>query len=131
MSATRDSLVNRILALLGGVLILATGVILATSSGASQATPATAVAAVDRVEIADFKFAPIATSVPVGTTITWTNRDSAPHTATSGVTVAPDGVFDTGIITKGNRKRVKLTKAGTFKYYCALHPFMQGSVIVT
>jgi len=127
MSATRNSLVNRILALLGGALILATGVILVTSSGASQATPA---AAVDRVEIADFKFAPIATSVPLGTTITWTNRDNAPHTATSGVTVAPDGVFDTGIITKGNRKRVKLTKAGTFKYYCALHPFMQGSVIV-
>ncbi len=130
MSTARNSSFNRVLMVLGGALILATGVVFVTSPGDTAAKPAAVAAGVDRVEIVDFKFAPIATSVAVGTTITWTNRDNAPHTATSGVTAAPDGVFDTDIITKGDSKKVKLTKAGTFTYYCNLHPFMQGTVVV-
>lgn len=132
MPATINSNLNRALALLGAALILATGVIVLTSSGGSPAAakPAAAVADVDRVDITDFKYAPDAISVAAGTTITWTNRDSAPHTSTSGASAAPDGAFDTDIITKGQSKSVKLAKAGTFTYYCALHPFMKATVIV-
>jgi plastocyanin len=132
MPVKLNSSLNRALALLGTALILATGVIALTSSGGSPAAtkPAAAVADVDHVDIADFKFAPDAISVAAGTTITWTNRDSAPHTATSGASASPDGAFDTDIITKGHSKTVKLSKAGTFTYYCALHPFMHATVIV-
>ena len=132
MSSTANSSLNRVLALLGTVLILATGVVLLTSSGGSSAAlnPVAEPAAVDRVEIEEFLFAPEAVTVAVGSTITWTNRDSAPHTATSGAAAKPNGVFDTDIITKGQSKTVKLTKPGTFAYYCGLHPFMHGTLIV-
>ena len=42
----------------------------------------------------------------------------------------PDGLFDTDIINKGETKSVTVSKPGTFEYYCALHPFMHGTVIV-
>ena len=130
MSTTLSRRLDRTLALLGAVLILASGVVVLTSSGSSPAAAEPAAVAVDHVEIADFQFAPEANAVPAGTTITWTNRDNAPHTATSGASAAPDGVFDTDIIRKGESKTVKLTKAGTYSYYCALHPFMHGTVVV-
>ena len=52
-----------------------------------------------------------------GTNIAFTNEDRAPHTATSGASPNADGVFDTGTLTKGRSKSVKVTKAGTFAYY--------------
>ena len=69
-------------------------------------------------------------TVAAGTKITFTNEDSAPHTATSGPSPGADGVFDTGTLKKGQSKGVKVAKAGTFAYYCAIHPFMKGTVIV-
>ncbi len=124
---------NRALAVLGAALVLASGVVLvvygAGSEGGATAPAATA-ASVDKVEIADFKFVPAAISVATGTTITWTNRDSAPHTATSGASPSPDGLFDTGILKKGQSKKIKLSKPGTFEYYCELHAFMKGTVTV-
>ena len=80
--------------------------------------------------IKDFLYEPDAISVAVGTKITFTNEDSAPHTATSGQPPGADGVFDTGNLTKGESKSVTVAKAGTFAYYCELHPFMKGTVIV-
>jgi plastocyanin len=132
MTSTLRSTLDRGLALLGVVLILATGVVLVTS-GASRdaaAEPNGAAAAVDHVEIKDFKFAPVAITVAIGTTITWTNTDGAPHTATSGTSPTPDRVFDTDIIAKGHSKTIKASKRGTFAYYCALHPFMHATVTV-
>jgi plastocyanin len=133
MSAKLDSSLDRVVVLLGAALILAVAVVLLTSSSdgsPAAAKPASAVARVDHVDIADFKFAPDAISVAAGTTITWTNRDSAPHTATSGASASPDGTFDTDIIAEGQSKTVRLAKPGTFTYYCALHPFMHATVIV-
>ena len=85
---------------------------------------------VDKVPIADFKFVPEAVTVAAGSTITWTNSDTAPHTATSGASPSPDGLFDTGILKKGQSKEIKLTKPGAFEYCCELHAFMKGRVTV-
>ena len=125
---------DRVVALLGVALVLATGAVLLADDGASdgaraQQAPATA-KAVDKVQIEDFLYEPAAITVAVGTEVTFTNEDTAPHTATSGESPKPDGVFDTDIIEKGESKSVKLAKAGTFAYYCELHPFMKGTVIV-
>ena len=129
MISTPKSALDRTLAVLGVALILATVAVLVTARGPDAATtPATA--SVDAVAITDFKYAPVAISVKAGTTITWTNRDSAPHTATSGDSPNPDRVFDTDIITKGQSKTIKISKRGTFTYYCALHPFMTATVTV-
>jgi|AntDryMetagUQ255_1029468.scaffolds.fasta_scaffold13358_1 plastocyanin len=134
MSSTPNQLLNRTLIVLGAGLAIATGVVFAAHEsgsgdpGAQQsAGPAKAV---DKVPIKDFLFKPDAITVPVGTSITFTNEDSAPHTATSGQPPGADGVFDTGNLTKGESKRVTVSEAGTFAYYCQLHPFMKGTVIV-
>ncbi len=78
------------------------------------------------VTIIDFAFAPATTTIHVGDTITWTNTGSAPHTAT-----ARNGSFDTGILNKGQSASHTFTQAGTFAYYCTVHPFMKGTIVVT
>jgi plastocyanin len=118
---------------LGAAVIIAAGVALVACGGQgtdnrpAQSAPAKAV---DHVQIADFAYAPAAITVPAGTTITFTNDDSAPHTATSGTSPTADGVFDTGTLKKGKSKTVKVTKPGRFAYYCAIHPFMKATVTV-
>jgi plastocyanin len=127
---------NRMVALLGAALIIATGVLLVAcgpqggDKGDGSAVRAAPAAGVERVEITDFTYAPAAITVAAGTTIGFTNEDDAPHTATSGTSPAPDGVFDSGTLAKGETKRIKLTKPGTLAYFCELHPFMKGTIIV-
>lgn len=125
---------DRVVALLGVALVLATGaVFLADDDGGdgakAQQAPATA-KETDKVLIKDFLYEPSAITVAVGTEVTFANEDTAPHTATSGDSPKPDGVFDTDIIEKGASKSIKLDKAGTFAYFCELHPFMEATVIV-
>jgi len=98
------------------------------SNGASSpaTTPASAGKAVATVSIADFKFMPKSISVATGAKVTWTNQDSAPHTATA----SGQGSFDTGTLNKGQSKTLVLAKAGTYSYVCQFHPFMKGTVVV-
>jgi hypothetical protein len=77
------------------------------------------------VSIVDFNFAPSSTTVHVGDTVTWTNNGQAPHTAT-----AKDGSFDTGTLQKGGTGSHTFSTAGSFAYYCSIHPFMKGTVTV-
>jgi len=78
------------------------------------------------LEIVDFAFVPEQVTVEVGSTITWTNIDTAVHTAT-----ADDGSFDTGNLqTDGGEGEVTFDSAGTFTYFCQPHPFMNGKVKV-
>lgn len=131
-SAVQNSL-DRLLAGLGVVLVLATVAVLVIYGGESDGTAAQQAGPaemVDQIDIKDFLYDPAAVTVPVGSTITFTNRDAAPHTATSGMSPSPDDVFETGTLNKGQSKAVKVTKAGTFDYFCALHPFMKATVTV-
>lgn len=124
---------DRIFAGLGVALVLATIAVLVIyggESGGAAAQQAGPAKMVDQVDIKNFLYAPAAVTVPVGSTITFTNRDAAPHTATSGASPSPDGVFDSGTLKQGASRTVKVTKAGTFAYYCAIHPFMKGTVTV-
>lgn len=82
-------------------------------------------AAASGVTIKNFKFAPASITVHVGDTITWSNQDIAPHTAT-----APDGSFDTGTIDKGKSGSATFSKTGTIPYICSIHPNMKGTVVV-
>lgn len=77
------------------------------------------------VRIADFSFAPGATTVHVGDTITWSNDGPSSHSAT-----ATDGSFDTGILSKGQNASHTFTRSGTFSYFCKIHPFMHGTIVV-
>ena len=75
------------------------------------------------VEIHQFKFAPAEIEVAVGDTVTFTNLDLVPHTATG------EG-FDTGTLKKGESKEITFTEAGDFPYLCTLHRHMKGRVRV-
>lgn len=71
------------------------------------------------IAIRDFAYSPGNLQVPVGAIVTFTNYDSAPHTAT-----AKDGSWDTGIRSKGESKTITFGKAGDYTYYCTVHPSM-------
>jgi plastocyanin len=79
----------------------------------------------DAVEIVEFVFEPEELTVPVGTTVTFTNQDKAPHTAT-----ADDSSFDTEELGQGDSAEQTFDEPGTFTYYCRFHVFMKGSVVV-
>ncbi len=79
----------------------------------------------ESVAIRDFAFATGNLQVPIGATVTWTNDDAAPHTAT-----AKDGSWDTGILNKGDTKAITFDKAGEYEYYCKVHPNMVARLTV-
>ena len=83
----------------------------------------TASAADTTVEIVDFAFTPSTTTIEVGDSVTWINRDSAPHDATG------DG-WSTPLLLEGESASVTFDAAGTFAYICSVHPDMTGSVTV-
>jgi plastocyanin len=92
---------------------------------APRAAPKARAAASQAVTIKGFAFKPATVNVDVGDTVTWTNQDTAPHTAT-----ASNGSFDTGNLKKGASASHKFAKAGSFAYICAIHPNMKGKVVV-
>lgn len=79
-------------------------------------------------------FDPATVTSSVGSMVTWTNDDTALHTVTSGVVEndipKPDGVFDSGIMDPGQSFSFVFEKSGEYDYYCLLHPFMTGKVVV-
>jgi len=76
-------------------------------------------------------FAPDEAIVDVGGEVTWTNTDTAAHTATSGnPTDGPDGTFDSSLFGPGKTFSHKFDEAGTFNYFCMVHPWMTGVVTV-
>jgi len=69
--------------------------------------------------------------VTVGTTVAWENLDNTMHTATSGnPDVGPNGLFDSDIMSAGDKFEFTFTDAGNYDYYCILHPWMVGTVNV-
>jgi plastocyanin len=88
--------------------------------------PAPGPAAGAAVSISNFAFVPATLTVPVGTTVTWTNQDEEPHTI-----AAKDGSFHSaGLDTHGTYAYTFHTVGG-YDYICSIHPFMTGPVVVT
>src|ERR671914_908274 len=76
-------------------------------------------------------YQPNPVQVGVGDTVTWTNDDAQPHTATSGQNATPDGTFDSSIMAPGATFEHTFTEAGEYPYFCLLHPNMVGTVSVS
>jgi plastocyanin len=77
------------------------------------------------VKIDNFTFTPAALTVPVGTQVTWTNRDDIPHTVVSDDKAIKSKALDTD-----DKFAFTFTQAGTHTYFCSLHPKMKGKVVV-
>jgi plastocyanin len=102
-----------------------------TSSAASTAGGPTA-----SVTIQNFAFTPQTLTVKAGTTVTWTNNDSAPHTVTSADAISTSAnttsLFN-GSVNPGQTFSYTFTKAGTYYYLCTIHRSqagMHGEIIV-
>jgi plastocyanin len=78
-----------------------------------------------KVRIVDFSYEPDPVTIQVGGKVIWQNEDSDPHTAT-----ADDGSFDTGTIEEGKIKSETFKDAGTYSYFCEIHPSMHGTIEV-
>jgi len=96
-------------------------VLLAAALLASDASAANTVS----VDIKEFTFAPATLTVPVGTTVRWTNHDEEAHTVTSA-----SGAFGSAGLGNEDAFSEKFTDPGTYRYFCALHPHMKATVIV-
>ncbi|HAR99921.1 MAG: Blue (Type 1) copper domain protein [Candidatus Moranbacteria bacterium GW2011_GWC2_37_73] len=75
------------------------------------------------ITIQNFAFSPATITVKKGTTVTWTNNDSAPHQINSAT-------FNSNLFNKGQTFSFTFNEVGTFDYFCAIHPSMIGKVIV-
>jgi plastocyanin len=89
----------------------------ATATGAPSAPMSVS------VNIQGFSFSPASITVQVGGRVTWTNQDSAPHTATGQA-------FNTGNLSRGQTGSATFSSPGTFPYQCSIHPNMTGTVSV-
>ena len=82
-------------------------------------------------ENTDNCFIPSTVVITAGGTVTWENTDNAAHTATSGSpSDGPDGVWDSSLMMVNGSYSVTLDDEGTYPYFCMVHPWMQGIVIV-
>ena len=91
----------------------------------SEPAPSGEASKSEKVDIVEFTYQPDPVVVQVGGKVIWQNQDTAPHTAT-----ADDGSFDTGTIEKGKIGSETFKEAGTFAYFCEIHPDMRGTVEV-
>jgi plastocyanin len=111
---------------IAGVVMPVVIAMLLLVAGTSRATASNQPSAANvAVKIDNFVFGPQAITVPVGTTVTWTNSDDIPHTA-----VSTDGVFKSKVMDTDEKFSYTFTKAGTYSYYCSVHPKMTGQVVV-
>lgn len=103
--------------------VAAIGFVFAVCAGivaAAQSAPAASA-----VKIDNFSFSPAELKVAVGTTVTWTNGDDIPHTV-----VSTDKVFKSKVLDTGDKYSFTFSTAGTYPYFCSIHPKMTGKVIV-
>jgi plastocyanin len=78
------------------------------------------------VVIDNFSFSPKTFTVPAGATVTWTNHDNVPH-----VVASINNQFEKSLALKAGQSFSRtFTTAGTYSYFCSIHPRMTGKIIV-
>jgi plastocyanin len=111
-----------------GTLCIALSGVLAWQAG-GQARPVAAAgqeqAAVAQVKIDNFSFMPQELTVAAGTKVTWVNRDDIPHTV-----VSTNGTFKSKALDTDDQFSFTFEKAGTYDYFCSIHPKMTAKVFV-
>jgi len=100
--------------------MIAGTLLVAVSSGVNAQQPSNA-----EIKIDNFIFGPATLTVAAGTTVTWINRDDIPHKVAS-----TDEVFKSKALDTDDKFSYTFSKAGTYPYFCSLHPKMTGKVVV-
>jgi plastocyanin len=102
-------------AILAGLLALAM-----VAPSAARAEPAAM-----EVKIDNFTFVPQRLTIKPGTTVTWINEDDIPHAV-----AATGKEFRSKVLDTNDKFSFTFTTAGTFEYFCSLHPHMTGTIVV-
>lgn len=102
------------------VLLLLCGGIGTSFSTAAQQQPA-----VKEVTIDNFSFGPMDLTIPAGTQVTWINKDDVPH-----VVMSVDKKFKSKALDTDDKFSFTFQEAGTYEYFCSVHPKMTGKIIV-
>jgi plastocyanin len=97
------------------------------SAAASEACAPSTETGTVTATIADFAFSPATITAKVGDVVTWTNNDSVPHTAT----VKSDETCTTENLANGASGGIMFNAAGSYDYFCKIHPNMTGKVEVS
>jgi len=135
---------NRKMVVLGVVLaaVLVGGVVLTTIRGKGITGLTSILPTIKQQQVAIVKdasnkdtsaFSPNPVQIQPGTTVVWSNNDNTPHTITSGMGLNDTNkgkAFDSGPIAIGKTYSHKFGVAGTYDYFCTLHPTMVGTVSV-
>jgi plastocyanin len=98
----------------------------AASTDAASDDAAAASADAVAVDIKDFTYVPDPIEVPAGTTITWTNSDAVPHTATA----QDRAVLQSGTLNQGDSFSQTFAEPGSYDYFCEFHANMKGTIVV-
>ena len=98
-----------------------TALSLIAASGLSSAAPTNPT----QVAIKDFMFKPVPLTIKAGSTVTWANMDSEPHTV-----VGDTGLFRSGAMDTNESFSFKFDKPGTYHFTCSIHPRMVGTIVV-
>ena len=114
----------------GAIVVIAVAVVagLLLSSGSVDDEDATPTALDDlavTIDIRDFRYQPPNLSVPVGATVTWVNRDVAPHDSE-----ARDGMWETSLLQRDEEFAIRFDEPGTWDYFCTVHPYMTATLTV-
>lgn len=94
--------------------------------GAKHLAAAPPAASEVQVKIDNFTFAPATITVPVGSSVRWTNADDIPHTVVSD----DKTTFKSKALDTNEEFSFTFTKPGTYSYFCSIHPKMTGKVVV-
>jgi plastocyanin len=111
---------HRLITSLARRMVVAVVLLAGLCFGAYAQQPATA-----EIKIDNFSFGPATMTVPAGTTVTWINRDDIPHKV-----VSSDDEFKSKVLDTDEKFSYTFSKAGTYAYFCSLHPKMTGKIIV-
>jgi len=95
------------------------------SFGNKDAGAESTASAAGAIKIDNFSFTPSTLTVPAGTTVTWTNSDDIPHTV-----VSDDKSFKSKVLDTDEKFTYTFMKAGTYPYFCSIHPKMTGKIVV-
>ena len=109
----------------GLVFALPLGLIAVLILHPTRARSEDAKASPTEVRVDNFSFGPDTLTVPPNSTVTWVNKDDVPH-----VIASRDGLFKSKALDTDDKYSYTFTKAGTYSYYCSIHPKMVGKIVV-
>jgi len=123
-----NGILNVILEVVLGIVILLSGGCDGRADNLAASPPSTAPSApTQQISIDNFSFSPQTLTVSPGTRVTWTNHDDVPHTVTSSTKAKP---LSSHNLDTDDKYSFVFTEQGTYDYYCAVHPHMNGRIVV-